>query len=157
VLLAAFGIYVIRDILVLVFIALFLAVSLEPAVTWLIHRGVRRSYAVALVITVLIGLFVLFIWSLVPPLVTEGGKLLGDLPGQLHRLSTESAGVRAITDRYHLTERLGDAAGALPSRLADGAVGFTHRFLGLIASTGTVLVLTMYFMADMDRIRRIVV
>jgi hypothetical protein len=35
VLLAVYGVYLVRSILVLVFIALFLAVSLEPAVYWL--------------------------------------------------------------------------------------------------------------------------
>jgi predicted PurR-regulated permease PerM len=157
VLLAALGIYVVRGILVLVFIALFLAVCLEPAVRWLVHRGIRRSLAVTIVMSVLVGLFVVFVWSLVPPLVDQGGKLIGDLPGYLQKLSTRSAGVREVTDRYHLTEKLNALVGALPGRLAEGAVGFVHRFVGLVGSSLTVLVLTIYFMSDMARIRRIVV
>jgi len=154
VLLAAYGVYLIRSILVLVFIALFLAVSLEPAVYWLTKRGVRRSFAVTIVIAVLVALFGVFIWSIVPPLVDQGGKLLADLPGYYQRLSADSSVIREVTDRYHLTDRLTALLSALPGRLAGGAVGFIHRFAGFIASSLTVLVLTIYFMADLSRLQR---
>jgi predicted PurR-regulated permease PerM len=150
VLLAAYGVYLIRSILVLVFIALFLAVSLEPAVQWLTRRGVRRSWAVTIVMSALVVLFGLFIWSIVPPLVDQGGRLVADLPGYYQRLSRDSAVIREVTDRYHLTERLS----ALPGKLAGGAVGFIQRFLSLVASSLTVLVLTIYFMADLPRLQR---
>jgi predicted PurR-regulated permease PerM len=157
VLLAAYGVYLIRSILVLVFIAMFLAVSLEPAVYWLTKRGIRRSFAVTIVVSVLVALFGVFIWSIVPPLVDQGGKLIADLPRYYQRLSADSAVIREVTDRYHLTDRLTALLSALPGKLAGGAVGFIQRFAGFIASSLTVLVLTVYFMADMSRLQRGVV
>jgi predicted PurR-regulated permease PerM len=154
VLLAAYGLYVIRGIIVLVLVALFVAISLDPIVRWLTARGLRRSWAVALVVAVGLILVVAFVWSVVPPITRQGSALIADLPGYLRRLSAESRGVREITDRYHLTERLTSLVSALPARLAGGAVGFVHRFLGVLASTVTVLVLAIYFMADMARLRR---
>jgi predicted PurR-regulated permease PerM len=153
VMLAAYGVYTVRSILVLVLIALFLAVSLDPAVRWLMRRGMPRSTAVTLVFVVLIVLSAAFIWSVVPPLVEQGGKLVHNLPGYVDKLSADSKAVREVTDRYHLTERLNSLAAGLPGKLAGGAVGFFQRFVGTIASTLTVLVLTMYFMADMPRLR----
>jgi predicted PurR-regulated permease PerM len=154
VLLAAYGIYVVRGILVLVLVGLFVAVSLEPVVFWLIKKGLRRSYAVTIVVLVTLALVVVFVWSIVPPIVHQGGALVSDLPGYLQRLSAESRGVREITDRYNLTDRLTAAAAQLPAKLAGGAVGFVQRFFGVLASTLTVLVLSIYFMADMPRLRR---
>jgi predicted PurR-regulated permease PerM len=154
VLLAAYGIYLVRGILVLVLVGLFVAVSLEPVVYWLIKKGLRRSYAVTIVVLVTLALVVVFVWSIVPPIVHQGGALVGDLPGYLQRLSAESRGVREITDRYNLTDRLTAAAAQLPAKLAGGAVGFVQRFFGVLASTLTVLVLSIYFMADMPRLRR---
>jgi len=143
----------VRGVLLLVVIALFLAVSLDPIVRWLIRRGMPRSSAVALVFVLLIVLAAAFIWSVVPPIVDQGGRLIHDLPGYLQRLSEQSKPVREVTDRYHLTDRLTSLAAELPARLAGGTVGFFKQFLGALASTLTVLVLTIYFMADMPRMR----
>ena len=157
VLLAAYALYVVRSILVLVLIALFVAVSLDPAVRWLVGRKMRRSFAVALVVLVFVVLFAAFLWSVVPPLVGQGTRLVDNFPDYLRQLSERSRGIRAITDRYHLTARLTSFAGELPGRLAGGAVGFVQRFLGVVASTLTVLVLSIYFMSDMPRLQRGVV
>lgn len=86
VLLVAYELYVVRTILVLVLIALFLAISLEPVVRWLTRRGLRRPIAVTLAIVVVLVLIGLFVWSIVPPIVTQGDRLLGDLPGYLRTL-----------------------------------------------------------------------
>jgi predicted PurR-regulated permease PerM len=157
VLLVAYGIFIVRGILVLVLVALFLAVSLDPAVRWMVRKGLRRSLAVSIVVLVLVALTAVFIWSIVPPMVGQGNRLINNLPLYLHRLSDESKTVRAVTDRYHLTARLTALIAELPARAAGGAVGFLHRFVSLLASTLTVLVLTIYFMADMPRLQRGVV
>lgn len=154
VLLAAYGLYLVRGILVLVLVGLFVAISLEPAVRWLVTKGVRRTYAVTIVILVALALFVSFVWSVVPPIVEQGGTLVRDLPGYLQQLSAESRPVREITDRYQLTDRLTSLVAEIPAKLAGGAFGFVQRFVGALASTLTVLVLAVYFMADMPRLRR---
>jgi predicted PurR-regulated permease PerM len=154
VLLVAYGVYLARDVLVLVLVALFVAVSLDPAVRWLVRRRVPRSWAVVIVVVALLALLGLFFWSVLPPVVEQGGRLFTDLPGDLRRLSEQSRAVREITDRYHLTQGLESAVANLPGLLAGGAVGFVQRFLGALASALTVLVLAIYFMADLPRLRR---
>jgi predicted PurR-regulated permease PerM len=156
-LLVAYGLYIVRSILALVLVALFVAISLEPVVHWLTTRRIRRSFAVTIVVLVLLSLFAVFIWSIAPPLVEQGGKLIADLPAYLQKLSDESKPVREITDRYHLTDRLSALVADLPARIAGGAVGFFQKFFGVLASSLTVLVLSIYFMADMPRLRRGVV
>ena len=152
--LAAYGIYLVRTILVLVLIALFVAISFEPLVVRLIRRGMSRPAAVAFVMGVLVLLLAAFIWSVVPPVTEQTGRLLADLPGYLSRLSEQSRPVREVTDRYHLTDRLTALAADLPGKLAGGAVGFFQQFVGAVTSAFTVLVLAIYFMADLPRLRR---
>ena len=154
VLAVAYGLYVVRGILVLVLIALFIAVSLDPAVRWLIRHGMRRSHAVALVITVALSLFAVFIWSIVPPMVEQGTTLFGNLPRYVRDLPEKSRPLRELSDRYHLTDRLSEVAATLPTKIAGSALGFVQQFFGALVSTLTVLVLTIYFMADMPRLRR---
>ncbi|WP_412741665.1 AI-2E family transporter [Krasilnikovia sp. MM14-A1004] len=150
----AYGVYLVRGIIVLVLIGLFVAVSLDPAVRWMTARGLRRPWAVAILVVAGLVLLAGFVWSLVPPITRQGSALVTELPGYLRRLSDQSQTVREITDRYHLTARLTGLASALPGKLTGGAVGFLHRFLGALTSTVTVLVLAVYFMADLTRLRR---
>ena len=154
VVLAAYGLYTVRSVLVLVLLALFLAISLDPAVQWLMRRGLRRPTAVGIVFLVVVLMVAGFMWSVVPPIVDQSGKLLANLPDYLRTLSEESKVVRKVTDRYDLTDRLSALVAGTPAKLAGGAVGFVRRFIGTAASTITVLALTMYFMADLPRIRR---
>lgn len=154
VLIACYAVYLVRDILVLVAVALFVAVSLEPVVDWLTKRGSPRWLAVALIVLALLSLVGAFAWSIAPSLTHEGSKLISDLPGYLERLSAKSSAIRHITDRYHLTDRLSALATDLPAKLSGGAVGFLHHFIGALAATVTVLALSIYFMADMPRLRR---
>jgi predicted PurR-regulated permease PerM len=148
------GLQRISGILILVLIALFAAVSLDPAVRWLQARRMRRSWAVATVVLVLLALFSVFLLSIVPPVVQQSGTLVGNLPDYVKSLADESRAVREVTDKYHLTERLTSILGELPGRLAGGAVGFVQKFFGTLASALTVLVLSIYFMVDMPRLER---
>ncbi|MFC0435769.1 AI-2E family transporter [Kutzneria buriramensis] len=149
----AYAMYVVRDILLLVLVALFLAISLDPVVRWLTRRKIPRAAAVAIVFVVAIALTAAFIWSTVPPLVEQGDRLVHDFPAYLRRLSDNSTAVREVIDRYQLGERLGSLISGVSATLANGAVGFFQGFVGTLGSTVTVLVLTIYFSADMPRIR----
>jgi predicted PurR-regulated permease PerM len=154
VLLASSALYAVRNVLVLVVIALFIAVSLDPAVRWLIRRGVRRSFAVTLIVIVLLGVVALFLYSVVPPLVGQAGRLTSQLPQFIGQLPEKSRTYRELSNRLHLTDKLSEYASQLPGKLGGSAVNFVRRFLGALLSGLTVLVLTIYFMADLPRLRR---
>jgi predicted PurR-regulated permease PerM len=148
-----YALYTVRAILIRVLIALFIAVSLDPAVRWLARRGMRRGFAVTLIFLLAFGLGAAFLISVIPPLVTQFRNLVDDLPGYLGRLQDRSAQFRELNDRYHVSDQLQGLVGTLPGRLGTGLLGFTSRLFGAVVSGLTVLVFTVYFMADMPRIR----
>jgi predicted PurR-regulated permease PerM len=148
-----YALYTVRAILVRILIALFIAVSLDPAVRLLTRRGMRRGWAVTLIFVLAFGLAAAFLLSVIPPLVTQGRNLIDDLPGYLGRLQDRSSQFRQLDDRYNISEQLQGLAGTLPSRLGSGLLGFTSRVFGAVFNSLTILVFTVYFMADMPRIR----
>src|ERR687897_1369295 len=81
-----YALYTVRAILVRILIALFIAVSLDPAVRLRARRGMRRGVAVTLIFGLAIALVAAFLISVIPPLVTQGRNLIDDLPGHLSRL-----------------------------------------------------------------------
>jgi predicted PurR-regulated permease PerM len=152
-----YALYTVRAILVRILIALFIAVSLDPAVRWLTRRGMRRGWAVTLIFLLALALAAGFLLSVIPPLVTQGRNLADDLPDYLGRLQDRSSQFRQLNDRYNISDQLQGLVGTLPSRLGTGLLGFTGRVFGAVFNTLTVLVFTIYFMADMPRIRHGVV
>ena len=93
-LIGLYALYSVRAILVRVLVALFIAVSLDPAVRWLARRGMRRGVAVTLIFLLAFGLVAGFLLSVIPPLVTQFRNLVDDLPGYLSRLQDRSAQFR---------------------------------------------------------------
>jgi predicted PurR-regulated permease PerM len=148
-----YALYTVRAILIRILIALFIAVSLDPAVRLLTRRGLRRGWAVTLIFALALGLAAAFLLSVIPPLVTQGRNLIDDLPGYLGNLQDRSSRFRQLDDRYNISDQLQGLAGTLPSRLGSGLLGFTSRAFGAVFNSLTILVFTIYFMADMPRIR----
>lgn len=154
VLLTAFGVYAVRQVLVQVVIALFIAVSLDPAVRWLIKRGVRRSVAVGLIFTLFLLALAGFVLSIAPSLITQATNLAKDVPGYFTDLSERSRTYRELADRYGVTQRVTDWAAGLPAKIGADAFGFVQRTLSTLFNALLVIVLTIYFMADLPRLRR---
>jgi predicted PurR-regulated permease PerM len=91
--------------------------------------------------------------SVIPAMVSQFRGLISDLPGYLTQLQDRSARFRELSDRYNLTRQIQSIISSLPSRLSSGLFGLTGRIFGALFSTLTVLVLSIYFMADLPRLR----
>jgi predicted PurR-regulated permease PerM len=148
-----YALYSVRAVLVRVLIALFIAVSLDPAVRLLTRRGMRRGVAVTVIFLLAFALVTGFLVSVIPPLVTQFRNLVADLPEHFARLQARSAQFRELDDRFNVSGQLEGLVGSLPGRLGSGLLGFTGRVFGAVFTGLTVLVFTIYFMADLPRIR----
>ncbi len=154
---AAMLIYSVRDILLRVVVAAFLAVSLDPAVRWLTARGMRRGLAVTIIFTVFLALLVAFLMSVIPPLVNQFTQLVRHFPDFLASFQDKSARFRDLDSRFHLSARLETILDQLPGRLTGGVLGLTGQVFGALVSFLTVVVFTVYFLLDLPRLRRGVV
>jgi predicted PurR-regulated permease PerM len=151
--LVSISVYNTRGILIEVLIALFIAVSLDPAVRRLNRWGMRRGWAVTVILLITIGIVAGFLVSVIPTMVHQFQALIHDFPGYVKEFQNRSPGFRRISDRYHLTTRIEGLLASLPGKISAGAITVTRRLFGALFTTLTVLVLTIYFMADLPRLR----
>jgi predicted PurR-regulated permease PerM len=142
------------DVVVQVLIAVFIAVSLDPAVRWMVRHGVRRGHAVAIILFGFVVVLALFLWVFLPPLIRQGTSLTTDFPGYLDHLRDRSPSLASFEDRFHLQPKIHDFATTVPPKLGQQALSFGQRFLGALFSALLVAVLTIYFMVDLPRLRR---
>lgn len=138
------AIYLTRGLLVQVFVALFLAVSLDPLVRWLITKGIGRTWAVMITLSALVLIIAAFVVFAVTPLVRQAAALSSDLPTYL----------REVRERFGIPEQVEAYVRELPDLLTRDAVGFAQRFLGAVLAVLLIVVLAIYFLLDLPRIRR---
>jgi predicted PurR-regulated permease PerM len=155
--LGALFLYGVRDLLVQITVAAFIAMSLDPLVRWLIRHKVARAYAVTVIFLLFFIVLGLVAWLAVPPLVREGTQLATDFPGFLDELRQRSPALRDLEARFNLKPRLDEFGVTFVDRIQDEALAFGQRFLGALVQALLVIVLTIYFMADLPRIRRAIV
>ncbi|KAB1153067.1 AI-2E family transporter [Micromonospora sp. AMSO12t] len=140
-------------ILVLVVIALFLAVGLHPAVVRLRSWGLPHGLAVAVVALTVVLLLCGGLFALVPPIVTQSGQFIEQLPSYLEALRRNET-VNDLVERYDLMERVQSAANAdTVGQALGGVLGGAQLIFGTVFRGLTVLVLTIYFLAYFDRLR----
>jgi predicted PurR-regulated permease PerM len=144
-------------VLGLVVLALCLAVGLDPAVQWLSRRRLPRWAAVTLVSLLVIGVFVGFFAAAIPPLVTQTAQFVHELPGYLKHLNDRSSTLGRLELHYHVRERVAELfGGGGGTKLFGGLLGAGAILVDALASTLTLLVLTVYLLADMPRIRKLI-
>src|SRR5436190_18157729 len=93
--------------LILILVAFFLAVGLNPLVEWLIRRGVRRQFAVAVVALGVLAVLVVFITALVPGLLDQIEALIQNVPTWLDDLRKNST-VQDFDNKYHIIDTVNE-------------------------------------------------
>jgi predicted PurR-regulated permease PerM len=142
------------SVLILILVALVVALGLDPIVTVLARRRLRRGWAVGLVTLGFLLVLAGFFASIVPPIATEGQQLVANIPTYLRELQDHSSTLGRINDKYHVLARVQQYITAGGSRLISDLVGLGAAIFGAVASALTVLVLTVYFLANLPGIKR---
>jgi predicted PurR-regulated permease PerM len=139
--------------LVLIGVAFFVALGLEPPVSRLAGRKVPRWAAVTLVVVVVFGLVAASVAAAIPPLVQQVGDFIQQIPHYLQQAQDHSSAIGRLNERFHLQQRITDAAHGLSGSSVTGLVKAGTAVVGVVSNVVIVAVLTVYFMADMPRIR----
>ncbi len=143
-----------RSVIVLVVVAMFLAVGLNPVVEGLQRHRVPRRAAISIVFLGVIAFFVLFGFAIVPPVTDEASTFVKAVPGYVNELLANPT-IKQLDADYQLLARLQDyvTSGGLGSAIAGGIVGAGAVVLNGIFSGFTLLVLTLYFLGSLPMIK----
>jgi predicted PurR-regulated permease PerM len=148
--------WAIRDVLQMLLVAGFLALALNPAVTWLEVRGWRRGRAVAVVFVVALITVGAVLTVVFAPLYEEVRRFADDVPGYIDDLR-RSRLLRELDARYDILAKLQEQATTLPQRLpgtAGAFLGFAGAIFNAVFKALTVLFLTVFLLLELPAIGR---
>ncbi|MGB9280555.1 MAG: AI-2E family transporter [Pseudonocardiaceae bacterium] len=143
----------VRDVLLLIGVALFVAIGLEPAVSVLARHKFPRWAAVLTVLLVGLGVVGGFLAAAIPPLAAQATQFVTQTPGMVSRLQNHNSLLGQLNDRFHLQQRIQHTLSGDTSGLANGLLGAGQVVFSALASTLIVVVLIVYFVVDLPRIR----
>lgn len=150
----------ISSLLFMVFVALFVAVAMEPPVHTLAKRGWSRGGATALVFLAAVIVTAIFLIALVPLLVSQVSQLVDELPRYVESVSAlleDWFGLEIsqteITDQSNaaqdwLAENVGSLLG--------GVVGFGSTVFGFVFFVITVGLFSFYMVAELPKLQQTV-
>jgi predicted PurR-regulated permease PerM len=143
-----------RSVLVLLVVAMFIALGLNPVVEFLIRRRLPRGLSVALVFIAVLAVLGLAGFAVVPVLSEQITNLVTSAPGMLQDLLGNRK-IKAFNDRFQLVTKAQQAlsSGSLVQQLFGGILGAGKVVLGAVFSGVTLLILTLYFLASLPAIK----
>ncbi len=141
--------------ILLILIAAFIAIGLDPAVRFLVDHGMRRAFAVGLIVFVFLGAVGAFVAAAIPPLVDQGSTLSDKAPTYLQQLNDKHSLLGRLNLQYHVADHLKQqvSGGGIT---AGGVLHAGSIVLSATFETVIVLVLVIYFLADLTKIKNAV-
>jgi predicted PurR-regulated permease PerM len=142
--------------LTLIFASFFLALALNPIVSWL-SRRLRinsRGYATALAYLIVIAVISLFLILVIPPLVRQTRTFISNVPTTIQNFQSQDSKLARASRKYHLDEKIVQGAKNFASHYSNigGTVLDTgKRIAEAVASVVAVLVLTFMMLVEGPR------
>lgn len=96
ILLGAWVLWILRDLLMIIITSVILASSIEPGIKFLSKFSIPRIPAVLITYLAVAGLLVGLIFAFVPPIVNEAAEITQNLPGMLQTLDKNVLGDKGI-------------------------------------------------------------
>lgn len=140
--------------------ALFIALGIDPAVSWLERHRFPRWAAILIVLTGILAVFAGLIFTVVPVIVDQVNNLLSSLPGFIATV-TRTGWVpdtqKNLPDWIDLHQLINNAGNWLRSNVATIGGGIFAVGVGIAGGiTGMLIIfiLTLYFVASLSSMKR---
>jgi len=150
-------VWISRQVLTWILVAVFLALALNPAVDFLQRRGLqRRGAATAVTVLLTIGAIVLLGSLFIPTLYNEARGFGEALPGYVDDVTHGRGELGRLAERYQLEQRVRDAIneGGGAGRLlgfSGTAIAVTKGVLTFVVAVVTIAFLTFFMLLEGPR------
>lgn len=145
----------ISSVLMLILVAMFLAVGLNPGVEFFLRKGLARPWAVLVVSLGVVAAIVLFVVAVVPLITAQVTTITKEAPDWFTAFRSNDT-FQSLDDRYGIVDRVkgGLQGGEWTSTVFGGVLNAGLAVLGAIANAFIVIVLMLYFLASLPSIKR---
>lgn len=152
--------YLIRDIIALLFISILIVSALEPGVSWLQRKKLSRNLAVLLIYIIAILLLGLSFFFIIPPLAGQLNDFFSRFGEHLQRIAEYTRGLEESFREQDIHLNISQIIEQAGNRLLSFSSGIFSLSIGIfsgIVSFIIVLVMAFYMLVREDGIRHFIV
>jgi len=149
--------YLVRDVLAIVFMAVVFAAALEPTVDGLHKRKIPRWLSLLVIYLIVLGLIVLIFFKLIPPLTNQLQNLIINFPVLWEKMSNYFAFWESASQSQEMALGLQSGLESIGQTLATsgGSILSTlGTIFGGIVSLILVLVITFYLVIEENAVKK---
>jgi predicted PurR-regulated permease PerM len=139
---ALWFLYFIRDIILQLFVALFIMTVLNPSIKKLTSWKIPRALAVIVIYLLIFALLGLVVAGVVPPLVEQSASFAANLPQYL-----STVGVSSFVSQQ-LTGQLISSIGSIPGQIIKVGVSIFSNVLSVLA----VIIFSLYLLMSREKL-----
>jgi predicted PurR-regulated permease PerM len=146
-------VWIAREVVAWIVIAVFLALALDPLVGWIERRvRVRRSIAITITYVLILIVVVAVGASFIPKLIDEVNGFAQAVPGYLHDLTHGRGRLGFLERKYHIVEKVREQVKTGGAKklfgLSGAAVELTKSVISVVAATVTIVFLTFFMLLE---------
>ncbi len=137
--------YLLRGVLIILFLALILMAALNPLVDRLGRWRFPRALAIVLIYLLIFSFIGLAIWGIIPPLINQTQSLISRFPSYLESLQWIGVDKQVIYSQLNqLTEKLG----VISNGIIRTFVGFFQNLINIVV----LLVISFYLLLERENL-----
>ncbi|MFC1599104.1 AI-2E family transporter [Patescibacteria group bacterium] len=150
--------YLIRDVVVILFFAVLLVSILEPIVFTITRKKVPKILAVILIYLVLIAIVGLIIVLLIPPIADQVNQLSASFPHYWQKMTDEFLDLNKFFQQYGISQSIESTLKNWQFQLPESTGGIFSKVGGFVSgifSVFVIMVITFYFLVEQNATKKL--
>ena len=151
--------FIVRDVLAVLFVSLILASALDPWIDWMQSKKIPRVMGVIIIYLLIFLAISSTVYLLVPPMVEQIKELGENLPKYSDKLLSGVSFLKSYSVEHGFSDNIKDSVGTINSSFQNAAGGVFNTIgslFGSILSFFLVLVITFYMSVEQNAVKKIV-
>lgn len=159
VMLLFYFLYLIQEILAVLFISLIFASAVDPWIDWMQKRKIPRGIGIFLIYLVMFSFVGTAVYLIVPPIVKELNDLMSNFPKIFEKMSVSLSALKDYSSSHGLIDSFKENISSLSNNLQGAAGSIFSLVGGVFGSVVTfilVMVITFYMVVEENAMKKLV-
>lgn len=149
--------YLIKDIVIILFVALIFASAVGPWVDWMYSKKIPRALGILSIYLVLFGILGSILYFMIPPIIEQVGQLSNNFPYYWEKITSSLYLLRKYSSQYGFLDNIKTSFVGYSSNInPDGFFSTVTDVFGGIFTFFLTLVITFYMMVEDNAVKKIV-